>query len=269
MNKIAIKKQYEEELKLRNLSRETQKNYNSIVRKFLESSDNLSKGGLRRSILKDINEGKSTSSIKQKYSALKILYEINGSKNEFKIPNYKTESRLPEVLNKKEVREIINFIKNPIHKLIIQLIYSGGLRVSEVVNLQPKDFDVERNVIIVRQGKGAKDRITLLSKGIKEDLLKHLLNNSPKKYFFESNRGKKYSKRTIEEIVSKNSKKAINRKVTPHTLRHSFATHLLESGTDIRYIQKLLGHKNLRTTQIYTHVANSNLLNIKSPLDEL
>ncbi|MFH1521389.1 MAG: tyrosine-type recombinase/integrase [archaeon] len=269
MDKIAVKRKYEEELKLRNLSRETQKNYNLVVRKFLEASHNLSEKELRRSVLNDIESKKSTSSIKQKYSALKILYEINGSRQEFKLPFYKTESRLPEILNKTEVKKIIDFIKNPIHKLIVQLIYSGGLRVSEVVNLRPKDLDVERNVMIVRQGKGSKDRITLLSENIKEDLLKHLLKNSPKKYFFESNRGGKYSKRAIEEIVSQNSKKAVDKKVTPHTLRHSFATHLLESGTDIRYIQKLLGHKNLRTTQIYTHVANSDIVKIKSPLDSL
>lgn len=269
MDKIAVKRKYEEELRLRNLSKETQKNYNLIIRKFLDTACNLSEKELRRSILKDIDNGKSTSSIKQKYSALKILYEINYKIQNFKLPNYKKESKLPEVLNKSEVKKIIEFTKNPIHKLIIQLIYSGGLRVSEIINLQPKDLDIERNIIIIKQGKGAKDRITLLSENIKEDLLKHLLKNSPKKYFFESNRGKKYSKRTIEEIVSRNSKKAINRKVTPHTLRHSFATHLLESGTDIRYIQKLLGHKNLRTTQIYTHIANSNISKIKSPLDNL
>jgi len=245
MDKIAVKRKYGEELKLRNLSKETQKNYNLIVRKFLDIACNLSENELRRSVLKDIDDGKGTSSIKQKYSALKILYEINNKPQNFKLPNYKTESKLPEVLNRSEVKKIVEFIKNPIHKLIVQLLYSGGLRVSEIVNLQPKDLDVERSVVIVRQGKGAKDRITLFPESIKDDLLKHLLKKNPKKYFFESNRGKKYSKRTIEEIVSQNSKKAIGKKVTPHTLRHSFATHLLESGTDIRYIQKLLGHKNL------------------------
>ena len=153
--------------------------------------------------------------------------------------------------------------------MIIQLLYSGGLRVSEIVNLQPKDLDIERNVLVVRQGKGAKDRITLLPISLRYNILKHLLANNPSKYFFESNRKKKYSNRTIEEIVSKNSLGAIGRKIKPHTLRHSFATHLLESGTDIRYIQKLLGHKNLRTTQIYTHIANTDLANIKSPLDDM
>ena len=269
MDKIEIKRQYENELKLRNYSRETIKSYLSILTKFLEFSNEVSNEEVKRYILNSISNRKSTSLIKQQSSAMKILFEILGKSSEFNLPFYRKESRLPEVLNRVEVKKIIEFTKNPIHKLIIQFIYSGGLRVSEVVNLQPKDIDIERNVLIIRQSKGRKDRITLLPSSLKEDILKHLLKNNPSRYFFESNRKKKYSKRTIEEIVSKNSLGAIGRKIKPHTLRHSFATHLLESGTDIRYIQKLLGHKNLRTTQIYTHVTNSDLTNIKSPLDGL
>lgn len=269
MDKIAIKKQYEEELKLRNYSRKTTETYLCILNDFLNFSSNLSNEEVRRYLLKTINLKKSTSVVKQQTSALKILFEILGKKQEFKVPFYKKESKLPEVLNKYEVKKIIEETKNPIHRLIIQLLYSGGLRVSEIISLQPKDLDIERKVIVIRQGKGAKDRITLLPESLKDDLLKHLLKNPPKKYLFESNRGNKYSNRTIEEIVSQISKKALGRNVTPHTLRHSFATHLLESGVDIRYIQKLLGHKNLRTTQIYTHIANSDLAKIKSPLDTL
>lgn len=268
-DKIEIKRKYSDELKLRNYSRETIKSYTNILKEFLEFAQDVSNEEVKRYLLKTINEGKSTSLIKQQTSALKILFEILGKSHEFDLPFYRKESKLPEVLNKGEVKRMVEGISNPIHRLIVQLIYSGGLRVSELINLQPKDLDVERKVIIVRQGKGAKDRITLLPESLKEDLLKHLLKNSPKKYFFESNRGKKYSKRTIEEIVSQNSRKLIGKKITPHTLRHSFATHLLESGTDIRYIQKLLGHKNLRTTQIYTHIANSDIAKIKSPLDTL
>jgi integrase/recombinase XerD len=269
LDKIAIKNQYMNELKLRNYSRETIKNYIYILNDFLDFADNITNEEVKRYLLKSVDKKKSTSLIKQQTATLKLLFKILGKEKEFEVPFYRKESKLPSVLNKKEVKMIIEEIKNPIHKLIVQLIYSGGFRISEIINLQPKDLDVERNIIIVRQGKGAKDRITLLPESLKEDLLKHLLKNSPKNYFFESNRNKKYSKRTIEEIVSKNSKKAIGKKVTPHTLRHSFATHLLENGTDIRYIQKLLGHKNLRTTQIYTHIANSDLANIKNPLDEL
>jgi len=160
-------------------------------------------------------------------------------------------------------------IKNLKHKLIIQLIYSAGLRVSELINLKPQDIDTERNVIYIRQGKGAKDRISLFPESIKSEFLKYLLEYNPKEYLFESNRNKKYSSKGIEKIISKTSLKTLNKRIKPHILRHSFATHLLEQGIDLRKIQKLLGHKNLRTTQVYTHVANTDIENIKSPLDNL
>jgi len=269
IDKIEVKRKYENELKLRNFSKETQKSYNLCIDKFLKIANNLTKEEVKNHILRLIDKKQSTSSIKQNYAALKILFEINNKTTEFQLPKYKKESKLPEVLNKLEIKQIIESTSNKIHKLIIQLLYSGGLRVSELINLKPENIDIERKVITIKQGKRAKDRITLFPESIKENLLKHLLENNPKNYLFESNRKKKYSKRTIEEIVSKNSIKAIGKKIKPHTLRHSFATHLLETGTDIRYIQKLLGHKNLRTTQIYTHVANSDLAKIKSPLDTL
>ncbi len=266
----SIKRQYEDELKLRNFSKETIKAYLHIVGDFLsKSSNNPSNQEVKEYILKAINKKQSTSYIKQKYSALKILFLVLGKEVEFKIPIYKKESKIPEVLNKKEVLEIINFIQNPKHKLMIKLIYSGGLRISELINLKPQDIDVERNIVFIRQGKGAKDRITLFPESIKDEVLKYILNENPQKYLFESNRKKKYSKKSLEKILGKSSQIVLGRKVRPHVLRHSFATHLLESGTDIRYIQKLLGHKNLRTTQIYTHVANSDISNIKSPLDTL
>ncbi len=263
IDKIEIKNKYIDELKLRNYSRETAKSYFCILNDFFNFADKISNEEVKRYILKSINSKMSTSSVKQRQAALKILFVILGKRGEFNLPFYRKESRLPNILNKEEVKRIIEFTKNPIHKLVIQFLYSGGFRVSEVINLQPKDIDVERNVVVVRQGKGKKDRITLLSATLREEILKHLLRNNPKKYFFESNRGNKYSKRTIEEIVAKNSLGTIGRKIKPHTLRHSFATHLLEAGTDIRYIQKLLGHKNLRTTQIYTHVANSDFTKYK------
>jgi site-specific recombinase XerD len=269
MNIIEIKSQYSNELKLRNLSKNTTKSYNRIIHDFLDIADNLSNMEVRRYILKSINSKKSTSYIKQQSAALKILFEVNNKGSEFRLPSYKKESKLPDVLNKHEIKIFVNSIKNPIHQLIVKLIYSGGLRVSELINLRPGDIDIDRNVVMIRQGKGRKDRITLLPVSIREDLLKHLLKNNPRNYLFESNRKKKYSARSIEEIVAKNSLASIDKKIKPHTLRHSFATHLLESGTDIRYIQKLLGHKNLRTTQIYTHVANSDIAKIKNPLDNL
>ena len=265
----SIKSKYENWLKLHNFSVKTLNAYSRIIEEFVDSSDNLSNNDVKEYLIKSINKKQSTSYIKQKYAALKILFDVLEKESEFKLPIYKKESKIPEVLNKNQVSKIINSIKNLKHKLIIQLIYAGGLRVSELVNLRPKDIDIERSLVYVRNGKGAKDRITLFPKSMKEDLLKYLLEFSPKNYLFESNRNKKYSSKSIEKVLGNVSKKSLGRKIRPHVLRHSFATHLLESGTDIRYIQKLLGHKNLRTTQIYTRVANTDLENIKSPLDTL
>jgi len=265
----SIKEKYLNYLKLRNFSSKTIKSYLLILNDFLKKSNNISNEEVKEYLLNGINKKQSSSYIKQKYAALKILFKILDKETEFSLPNYKKESRIPEVLNKTEISEIINSLENLKHKLILKLLYSSGLRVSELINLKPKDIDIERKIIYIRQGKGAKDRISLFPESIKEEFLKYLLNDNPQNYLFESNRNKKYSTKTIEKIVEKASKKAISRKIRPHILRHSFATHLLEQGIDIRKIQKLLGHKNLRTTQIYTHVANSDIENIKSPLDTL
>jgi integrase/recombinase XerD len=266
----SIKKEYENFLKLNNFSLKTIKSYIRIIEDFLsKSSNNITNEHVKEYILNSIDKKQSTSYIKQKYSALKILFRIMNRSKEFNLPNYKKESKIPEVLNKEETAKIIKSIENPKHQLMIKLMYSSGIRISELLNLKPKDIDIERNILIVRNGKGAKDRITLFSQNLEKELLNYLLKESPKNYLFESNRNKKYSSKTIEKIIEKNSKKAINRKIRPHVLRHSFATHLLESGIDIRKIQKLLGHKNLRTTQIYTQIAKSDLENIKSPLDNL
>lgn len=266
----SIKKEYKNFLKLNNFSDKTIGSYSRILEDFLKiSSNKITNEEVKRYILKSIEKKQSSSYIKQKYAAIKILFVIMGKSQEFNLPNYKKESRIPEVLNKEQTIKIIKSIKNPKHKLMIKLMYASGIRVSELLNLKSKDIDIERKILIVRQGKGAKDRITLFPKNLEKELLTYLLKESPKNFLFESNRNKKYSSKTIEKIIEKASKKAIKRKIRPHVLRHSFATHLLESGIDLRKIQKLLGHKNLRTTQIYTHIARTDLENIKSPLDNL
>jgi len=268
-DRSSIKHNYLNDLKLRNFSEKTKESYLRIIDEFLKSSNNLSNKEVKAYLLKAINKNQSTSYIKQKYAALKILFDTLGKSAEFCLPIYKKESRIPEVLNKEEVSKIIEAVGNQKHQLMVKLIYAGGLRISELINLRPEDIDIKRKVICVRQGKGKKDRITLFPESTKEELLEYLLSFSPKNYLFESNRNKKYSQKTIEKALEKASIRALGRKIRPHVLRHSFATHLLEAGTDIRYIQKLLGHKNLRTTQIYTHVANSDIANLKSPLDNL
>ena len=182
------------------------------------------------------------------------------------VPAKKKLKQLPKVLSKNEILVMINNTDNIKHKVIIQLLYSSGLRLQELINLKRNDIDFERNLINVRKGKGNKDRITLLSEKLKLDLLKYYSSYSFNTFHVLEGRKGKYSKKSVQKILEK-AGKTIKRRVTPHMLRHSFATHLLEQGTDIRHIQKLLGHSNTTTTQIYVHVSNEHLRNIKSPLD--
>ena len=149
------------------------------------------------------------------------------------------------------------------------MFYSSGLRLQELIDLKREDIDFYRCVINVKKGKGKKDRITLLSNFIKDDLLKYYSKYEFRsKYLFEGRNSIKYSKKSVQKILDRFGKK-VGIKITPHILRHSFATHLLEAGTDIRYIQKLLGHSDLKTTEIYTHVSRKGLEGIRSPLDDL
>lgn len=151
--------------------------------------------------------------------------------------------------------------------MIISLLYGSGLRVSELVHLRMRDFDLDRSLIHIIQSKGKKDRYTIFPQSLKEILLKQYTLKSPDDFLFTNQNNKHLSTATIEKIIKKSAQKAdIQKNTSPHTLRHSFATHLLENGTDIRYIQELLGHSKLETTQIYTHVAIKNV-SIISPLD--
>lgn len=179
----------------------------------------------------------------------------------------KKAKKLPEVFTKEEVREILATVQNVKHKLILGLMYSSGLRVSEVINVKVLDLDFKNKMLKVRQSKGAKDRMTILSDKVVGVLEKYLKNKKSGDYVFESSRGGKLTERSVQKVFSQALQKSgIKKQASCHSLRHSFATHLLESGTDIRYIQELLGHKRLETTQIYTKVANNKLKNIKSPL---
>ncbi len=188
-----------------------------------------------------------------------------------KIHRPKREKILPNVLSKEEIKSILEAPKNLKHKAMPSLIYSCGLRRSELLHLKPIDIDSKRNKVIVRQSKGKKDRITPLSPKILELLRSYYKAYSPKMYLFEGQeKSTLYSARSLEEVLKKSIKLAsINKPVTLHWLRHSFATHLLESGTDLRYIQELLGHNSSKTTEIYTHVSTKNLQQIKSPFDDL
>ncbi|MEI6577341.1 MAG: site-specific tyrosine recombinase/integron integrase [Bacteroidota bacterium] len=208
----------------------------------------------------------------QSINAIKFYYEkvMEGPRKTYYLERPRKEHTLPTVLSEQEVAAIINSIDNLKHKCLITLAYSAGLRIGELLNLKPADIDSHRMLIIVRGGKGNKDRVTLLSKKALELLRVYYKENRPFPWLFIGHMGSKYSESSVQAILKAACRKAkIHKHVTMHTLRHSFATHLLENGTDIRYIQELLGHSNPKTTQIYTHITTKGLDQIKSPLDNL
>lgn len=194
----------------------------------------------------------------------KIIHEIN-------IPRPHKIDKLPDILSIDEVLRIFEKVINIKHRTILMLTYSAGLRVSEVVSLKVKDIDSKRMLIHVRQGKGQKDRFTLLSKNALEALRLYAREYHPNDWLFPGeSQGKHLTERSAQKIFESASKKAgIKKDVSIHSLRHAFATHLLEGGTDLRYIQELLGHKNSKTTEIYTHVSQKDLGRIRSPLDNI
>ncbi len=180
------------------------------------------------------------------------------------------EKTLPNVLSKEEVKSILDAPYNLKHRAMLSMIYSCGLRRSELLNLTKLDIDSKRMVIVIRMAKGKKDRIVPLSPKILILLRDYYKCYHPKQYLFEGQDGGKYSEKSLENVFKQSILKArIEKPATMHWLRHSYATHLLESGTDLRYIQDLLGHKSSKTTEIYTHVSTKNIQNIRSPFDDL
>ncbi len=178
------------------------------------------------------------------------------------------EKKLPPVLSKREVFKIIENTNNLKHRAILSLIYSAGLRIGELIELKKTDIDSERMLIHIKKGKGKKDRHTILSEKVLLLLREYYKKYKPKEYLFEGQKGGKYSPESASQILKRAAKKAnIKKQITLHTLRHSFATHLLEQGVGITHIQKLLGHNNIKTTLIYTHIADESIQKIKSPLD--
>ena len=205
-------------------------------------------------------------------NAVKFYYEkvLRGERKLYLIDRPRKEKTLPNVLNEKEVSDLLKAVENIKHKSILMLAYSAGLRLSELVNVKIKDIDSKRMQIRIEQGKGKKDRYSLLSVRFLEVLRKYYLEYKPKDWLFEGANGGQYSTRSVQLIMQVAAKKAgIKKKISMHTLRHSFATHLLENGTDLRYIQSLLGHESSKTTEIYTHVTTKGFDQIKSPLDKL
>lgn len=262
-----------QEMRLRKFSQKTIKSYLLYIEaclRFVRKSPRDVDGADVRDYLDNLaTTGKSASTLNTAYSALQFYFgKILCRKFFVNIPRAKKPHTLPEVLSKEEVRRMIDTTVNPKHKCMIQMLYGTGVRVGELVRLRMRDIDFERNCIKVVQGKGAKDRIGLLPKSIRELLEKQRSVKQPTDFLFTSYDGGRLTEATVQKVVRHAAGLAkIAKEVTPHTLRHSFATHLLEAGTDIRYIQELLGHAKLATTQIYTKVSAQSLGAIKSPLD--
>lgn len=188
-----------------------------------------------------------------------------------RISRPKKKKKLPDILNREEVKGLLSAHKNIKSRAILVLTYSSGLRVSEVVSLKLSDLDFKRDTITVNGAKGGKDRVTVFSDKAERTIKTYLKAEQPEHWLFPGQKKDKHLTSRSAQLHFKQAleKTEINKDVSIHSLRHSFATHLLENGTDIRYIQKLLGHENTETTEIYTHVTNTALQKIKSPLDDL
>ncbi|MFH1335438.1 MAG: site-specific tyrosine recombinase/integron integrase [Candidatus Zixiibacteriota bacterium] len=211
-----------------------------------------------------------TSTLNQAINALKFYYGTMLKKRfVYEVKRPRKDKKLPVVLSKEEVAKILSSVDNIKHKAILMLVYSAGLRVGEVVKLKPEDIDSNRMLINIRGAKGRKDRYTMLSETALEVLRQYWREYKPGKWLFEGARKDRYiSTRTVQHILEHACVRVnIRKDISVRTLRHSFATHLLESGVDLRYIQELLGHANSKTTEIYTHVSTKSLGKIRSPLD--
>lgn len=276
MNKEEFIKKLEIELKITKASVHTLKNYirfNSMFLDFIKKNpEEIDEDDIKVYIAETLSDRASITTIMFlsaiKYSYTSILKRDPTSA----IKRPKREKRLPTVLTKKEVLDLFQSINTKKSKLMITFLYATGLRVSEITNLKIDDLDFEDKVGQVRQGKGKKDRIFNIPKFLSARLKAYAEKQKEMGgiYLFSGRLGKKMSERNVQKIVKKATEKAgIKKSVHPHTLRHSFATHLLENDTDIRKIQELLGHADLSTTQIYTHVSPEELKKVKSPLDDI
>ncbi len=268
--------EYYQKLELRKYSINTAKTYIPLFEAFInhykEEQDlmALDEQRIRIYLQKLVQQGRSESYINLSINAIKFYYEVvmQMPNRFYSIERPMKQEKLPDVLSKQEVMLMIKNTHNIKHKCIICVLYSSGVRRGELVRLKLNDIESKRMLIKVVEGKGRKDRYTLLGKSVLADLRLYYKECKPNTYLFEGPRGGPYSAESVLKIVKKAAvKSGIKRKVTPHTLRHTFATHLLENGTDIRYIQALLGHSSSKTTEIYTHIASTTFNSIQNLLD--
>jgi integrase/recombinase XerD len=265
-------------LKLKNYSDATIKVYRTLFIIFLchfsdQKPSTITKNEVMDFLLAYRNSEKWSATIQNQFiSAIKFFFEelLKRPKEFYDLPRAQKPEQLPAVFAEEEVKQLILATENLKHRSMLCLAYAGGLRVSEIVNVKLTDVDSKRMVIILRQAKGKKDRQVMLSEKLLVMLREYFKEFKPKLWLFEGQSGGQYSTRSVQEVIQQAKQKAgIKKKGSIHALRHSFATHLFEGGTDIVSIQELLGHTSIRTTMIYTHVSKKHLAKIQSPLDKL
>ncbi|MEI2283983.1 tyrosine-type recombinase/integrase [Paenibacillus polysaccharolyticus] len=270
------REELQQALKLRGYSRKTIKAYCNQVERFVASlpqiDTEISASHVHTYCLSLLERGISHSSVNQTISAIRFYCKhVLLHPAEFQYIRPKKQTKLPNVMSETEVTQLLKAVINLKHKTILYLTYSAGLRVGEVVRLRYSDLDIERQTIIVRQGKGQKDRRTLLSNLAWEFVQKYIAEYKPDRWLFPGQSSDRHlTERSVQKVFEEARQRAgIVKKCSIHALRHSFATHLLENGTDLRYIQELLGHTSAQTTQRYTHVSTKNIQRIQSPLDRM
>lgn len=262
-------------MRLKNYSQRTIKAYTSCAKvlysRFKKPLREISQQEFESFLGTLIAKNRSPYTVNQYHATLKLIFEkIYKIPFDFDIPYAKRTSKLPVVLSRGEIKEIIKALDNAKHKLMLALSYGAGLRVSEVINLKVSDIDLGELTIRLKQAKCKKDRITVFPGKLKADLQNLIAGKDKDDFVFSSERGGKLTARTAQKVFETSLKKSgVKKDASFHSLRHSFATHLLENGVDVRYVQELLGHQNIRTTQRYTQVTNPKLKNIKSPLENL
>lgn len=270
-----IKKQLElteRELRIRGLSLKTRKNYLYYLQRYFDFKHNdfdiMETENIKNFLEYSEKKGVSAQVRNLSLNAIKFYYySVIGTKFKINIKSAKKQTKLPIVLSRDEINLVLKCVTNLKHKLLLSLAYGAGLRVSEIVNLKVADVDLNELTVHIKLVKGQKDRISVLPDKMVDKIKNLIAGKENNDYVFASERGGKLTVRTAQIVFENALKKSgIKKPATFHSLRHSFATHLLENGVDVRYVQELLGHRNIRTTQIYTHVTNPMIKNIKSPL---
>ncbi len=267
----------EENMRIRRYSESTITTYKSCISKYLNFTFRHSlipeeEESVRSYLFTIVEQGYSRSTQNQHVNAIKYFLEKYRKLDKqyfFEIERPKKAKKLPKVFSRDEVKRIFDITKNLKHRAVLATIYAHGLRVGEVLNLTIKDIDSERQILHINQGKGAKDRQVPLSAKSLKLLREYFREYRPSFYLFEGQAGGRYSDKSVLAVLKRSARNAgINRHVTTHMLRHSYATHLMEKGTDTRIIQRLLGHGSIKTTQIYTHVSRDHLSTVVSPFDD-